>query len=127
MIEEAISSWRCLKIGYKAVTSGYSKRIVEPYFIIFRGKAFYFVAWCRNRARADVTDEISRRLRVVRVKANQQAVEWPDWMDHAEGGLSVPVIGRDLAAYNELEDPASLRRIGHRGIRSTYTHRNANG
>ncbi len=49
IIEEAVNNWQCLEIEYKSINSGSSVRIVEPYFIIFRGKAFYFVAWCQNR------------------------------------------------------------------------------
>ena len=49
IIEEAVNNWQCLEIEYKSINSGSSVRIVEPYFIIFRGKAFYFVAWCRKR------------------------------------------------------------------------------
>lgn len=48
-IEEAISDNRCLKITYESIDSGTSDRIVEPYFIIFRRRAFYFVAFCRLR------------------------------------------------------------------------------
>jgi len=49
IIEEAITSWRCLELEYDSIQSGASKRIIEPYFIIFRGRAFYFVAFCRLR------------------------------------------------------------------------------
>jgi predicted DNA-binding transcriptional regulator YafY len=46
-IEEAISKSMCVRLKYDSVESGTSERIVEPYFIIFRGRAFYFVAFCR--------------------------------------------------------------------------------
>jgi len=49
VIEEAISDNRRLKITYESIDSGISERIVEPYFIIFRRRAFYFVAFCRLR------------------------------------------------------------------------------
>ncbi len=49
VIEDAISSWKCLEIEYDSIKSGITRRVVEPYFIIFRGKAFYFVAYCRLR------------------------------------------------------------------------------
>jgi len=48
-IEQAITSWRCLELEYDSIQSGVTRRIVEPYFIIFRGRAFYFVAFCRRR------------------------------------------------------------------------------
>ena len=49
IIEEAISQWRCLKMTYESINSGTKERIVEPYFMIFRGRAFYFIAYCRLR------------------------------------------------------------------------------
>ena len=48
-IETAISDRRCLHIDYESISSGVSTRIVEPYFIVFRRRAFYFVAYCRLR------------------------------------------------------------------------------
>ncbi len=48
-LEQAITDNRCLRIKYESINSGPSERIVEPYFIIFRRRAFYFVAWCRMR------------------------------------------------------------------------------
>lgn len=49
VIEEAISGEQCLRLGYDSITSGMTDRVVEPYFIIFKGRAFYFVAFCRLR------------------------------------------------------------------------------
>jgi predicted DNA-binding transcriptional regulator YafY len=49
VIEEAISDEKCLQLNYDSITSGMTSRIVEPYFIIFKGRAFYFVAFCRLR------------------------------------------------------------------------------
>jgi predicted DNA-binding transcriptional regulator YafY len=48
-VESAAEQCRCLKIRYAGIRSGETERIVEPYFIVFRGRAFYFVAWCRLR------------------------------------------------------------------------------
>ncbi len=48
-IEKAITDWRCLEVEYHSIHSGVTTRVVEPYFIIFRGRAFYFVAYCRMR------------------------------------------------------------------------------
>ena len=47
-IEEAIQESRSLEIVYDSLESGQTKRIVEPYFIVFRIHAFYFVAFCRK-------------------------------------------------------------------------------
>jgi predicted DNA-binding transcriptional regulator YafY len=48
-IEEAITSWKCLDLKYDSISSGPTVRVVDPYFIIFRGRAFYFVAYCHLR------------------------------------------------------------------------------
>ncbi len=61
VVEEAASRQRQLRITYQSINSGESERIVEPYFIVFRGRAFYFVAFCRTR------EEI-RTFRLDRVK-----------------------------------------------------------
>jgi predicted DNA-binding transcriptional regulator YafY len=49
VIEEAVRSFRCLELSYDAVLSGESTRVIEPYFIVFKGRAFYFVAYCHLR------------------------------------------------------------------------------
>lgn len=49
VIERAVSERRCLRLEYDSVESGETSRVVEPHFIIFRGRAFYFVAYCRLR------------------------------------------------------------------------------
>jgi predicted DNA-binding transcriptional regulator YafY len=48
-IEKAISDQNCLKLDYVTIEHGPTKRTVEPYFIIFRRHAFYFVAFCQMR------------------------------------------------------------------------------
>lgn len=49
LVEEAVRNCRCLEIDYDSIGSGRTTRVVEPYFIVFRGRAFYFVAYCRLR------------------------------------------------------------------------------
>ena len=61
LIESAILTGKCLKLIYYSINSGDTERIVDPYFIIFRGHAFYFVAKCHLR------NEI-RTFRIDRVK-----------------------------------------------------------
>lgn len=68
VIEEAATNSRCLKISYDSIHSGPSERMVEPYFIIFKGRAFYFVAYCRLR------DEV-RTFRLDRVSAVEPSEE----------------------------------------------------
>jgi proteasome accessory factor B len=48
-LERAIADSCCVEMEYDSIESGVTTRIVEPYFIVFRARAFYFVAYCRNR------------------------------------------------------------------------------
>jgi predicted DNA-binding transcriptional regulator YafY len=48
-IETAATEGRVLRLLYESIQSGETERMVEPYFIVFRGSAFYFVAYCRLR------------------------------------------------------------------------------
>lgn len=48
-IEEAIRDNLVLSIEYESIESGVGKRLVEPLFMIFIERAFYFVAYCRKR------------------------------------------------------------------------------
>jgi len=61
-IEQAVDEQLCLEISYETIEHGLTKRTVEPCFIIFRGHAFYFVAWCRLR-------EDFRTFRIDRVRS----------------------------------------------------------
>lgn len=45
-IENAITNNIKIEIKYYSIRSGLGSRIVEPYFIMFRGRAFYYVAYC---------------------------------------------------------------------------------
>ncbi len=61
-IEEAISNNQRLEVSYESINSGLTRRVVEPYFIIFKGRAFYFVAFCllRNDFRTFRVDRIDQ-------------------------------------------------------------------
>jgi predicted DNA-binding transcriptional regulator YafY len=48
-IERAISGQLCLNMTYETIEHGETQRQVEPYFMIYRRHAFYFVAYCRLR------------------------------------------------------------------------------
>ena len=48
-IEKAITTCRSLKLSYDSIASGLTERMVDPYFILFKGRAFYFVGWCHLR------------------------------------------------------------------------------
>jgi predicted DNA-binding transcriptional regulator YafY len=50
MIEAACTDNLSLDIEYDSVSSGLTHRRVDPYFIVFRAHAFYFVAFCHERA-----------------------------------------------------------------------------
>lgn len=49
VIESAITTSNRIKVKYESISSGPTEREVEPYFIIFRGHAFYFVGYCHLR------------------------------------------------------------------------------
>ncbi len=63
VIEEAITKWRCLLLKYDSIGSGVTERVVEPHFIVFRGRAFYFVAYCHLRQNVRIV-RIDRVLEV---------------------------------------------------------------
>lgn len=46
LIEKAISNHKVISLKYISIKSGETTREVAPYFIIFRGSAFYFVGYC---------------------------------------------------------------------------------
>jgi predicted DNA-binding transcriptional regulator YafY len=49
LIEEAVQESACLEITYDSINSGFSTRVIEPYFVVFRGRAFYVIAYCQLR------------------------------------------------------------------------------
>jgi predicted DNA-binding transcriptional regulator YafY len=49
VLEKAIASSNRISMRYDSVDSGPTQRTVDPYFIIFRGRAFYFVGFCHLR------------------------------------------------------------------------------
>ncbi len=49
LIEDAVKRNIVLRLEYDSIESGVSIRLVEPYFMIFIERAFYFVAYCRKR------------------------------------------------------------------------------
>ncbi len=60
-MENAIASSRSIKLTYESIKSGITTRVVDPYFIVFRNKAFYFVGYCHNRKEV-------RTFRINRIK-----------------------------------------------------------
>jgi len=48
-IEQAIRNRTALYLEYNSIESGIRERVVEPYFIVFRERTFYFVGYCRLR------------------------------------------------------------------------------
>lgn len=49
VLEKAISASSRIRLKYDSIKSGATERTVDPYFIIFRGRAFYFVGYCHLR------------------------------------------------------------------------------
>ncbi|UCD18330.1 MAG: YafY family transcriptional regulator [Candidatus Zixiibacteriota bacterium] len=60
-VEQAIKEHRVLILTYDSIESGQSMREVEPYFLIFIERAFYFIGFCRLR-------QALRTFRIDRVK-----------------------------------------------------------
>ena len=48
-LENAVTTCQSIKLTYESINSGISDRIVDPYFIIYRNQAFYFVGYCHTR------------------------------------------------------------------------------
>ena len=49
LIERAITDSRVLIMTYDSIKSGPADREVDPYFLVFRERAFYFVGYCHSR------------------------------------------------------------------------------
>ncbi|MCX6827358.1 MAG: YafY family protein, partial [candidate division Zixibacteria bacterium] len=49
IVEDAIKGNRILRIKYDSIEGGVAEREVEPYFLIFIERAFYFVGYCHLR------------------------------------------------------------------------------
>ena len=49
VIEKAAASFTTVELKYDSVISGATERRVDPYFVVFRGSAFYFVGYCHLR------------------------------------------------------------------------------
>lgn len=62
VIERAASDQLCVRLEYMTIEHGLTQRTVEPYFIVFRRHAFYFVALCqlRNEFRTFRIDRIQK-------------------------------------------------------------------
>lgn len=48
-LESAISADKKIQIKYDSLKSGVMERVVEPYFMVFRGRSFYLVGYCVTR------------------------------------------------------------------------------
>jgi predicted DNA-binding transcriptional regulator YafY len=49
LLRQAIDGEVVLKINYHSVSSGEGVRLVDPYFIVFRGHAWYLLGYCHRR------------------------------------------------------------------------------
>ena len=60
MVEQGIKSHTTIELKYNSIKSGVIDRAVDPYFLIFIERAFYFVGFChlRNDLRTFRTDRI---------------------------------------------------------------------
>lgn len=59
-LEQAILADMRIEIEYESISSGQTHRLLDPYFVVFRGRSFYLVAWChlRNGLRTFRVDRI---------------------------------------------------------------------
>ena len=59
-VEKAVTSLTTISLTYESIKSGRTERRIDPYFIIFRGRAFYFVGFChlKNEMRTFRMDRI---------------------------------------------------------------------
>ena len=69
ILEQAIAEQTCLTMTYDGLSGQVSRRVVEPVFVIFKGRAFYTVAYCRLR-RAMRTFRIDRIKTLVATDEN---------------------------------------------------------
>ncbi|MBU8932370.1 MAG: YafY family transcriptional regulator [candidate division Zixibacteria bacterium] len=98
-IEGAISRYRCLDMNYEGISSGTTHRIVEPYFMIFRGRAFYFVAYCRLRDdfrtfRVDRITDLTVTDDEFKLRTNVNAETYFDGSWELYSGEPVEVVAR---------------------------------
>lgn len=61
-LEKAIIESRRMNLIYDSINSGVTERLIDPYFIVFRGRAFYFVGFCHRNNNI-------RTFRLDRIKA----------------------------------------------------------
>jgi predicted DNA-binding transcriptional regulator YafY len=105
VIEEAVSGYHCLELGYEALASGESTRVIEPYFIVFKGRAFYVVAYCRLRKdfrtfRLDRIKEVKLLPETFVPKQGVSAESYfgGSWQVHGGEPIDVVVIFRGTAS-----------------------------
>jgi predicted DNA-binding transcriptional regulator YafY len=49
MVEGAITANRLIEVSYDSLTSGLNRRVLEPYALVFRSRAWYLIAFCHLR------------------------------------------------------------------------------
>jgi predicted DNA-binding transcriptional regulator YafY len=99
VIEEAVSTFRALELTYEALLSGESSRIIEPYFIVFKGRAFYVVAFCRLRQdfrtfRLDRIKEVKLLTETFSPRQGVSAESYFQGSWQVHGGEPVEVVAR---------------------------------
>lgn len=84
-IERAAGERLCLDLEYSSIKSGHTSRRVEPYFIIFRGRAFYFVAYCqlRNDFRTFRLDRVEKLTVTTVGFRRRENINATDYFEHS--------------------------------------------
>ncbi len=49
IVEGAITGNRLIEVSYDSLTSGLNRRVLEPYALVFRSRAWYLIAFCHLR------------------------------------------------------------------------------
>jgi len=87
-IENAITNDVKIEIKYYSIRSGLGSRIVEPYFIMFRGRAFYYVAYC-IKSKEFRTFRIDRTISVTLTDSRFRRRQGVDAKSYFDGSWSV--------------------------------------
>jgi predicted DNA-binding transcriptional regulator YafY len=104
-IEVAVSEQESLDLVYETINHGLTERRVDPYFIVFRRHAFYFVAYCHLRGdfrtfRIDRVQKLVRSGRKFHRKRGITAADYfaDSWGLYSGTPVDVEVVFSGIAA-----------------------------
>ena len=104
-IEAAVTGQERLKLVYETIEHGATERLVDPYFIVFRRHAFYFVAYCHLRKdfrtfRIDRIRDLSRTGEKFRRRRDINVTDYfaDSWGLYSADPVEVEVMFEGIAA-----------------------------